>query len=338
MVATLIGSFVCTIATAVICDNYDYDIYMTKAYICIGTTFMSILCCGFMYLVQSYFWVSMMGLFIENLLSTGWGQPAIGILSAVVDPEIRGTAVGVFFFLISVFGIIAPYGFVAIQNHYGLDPFEEPVEFGWLCALTTGIPCVLAIPAFYMAGVRYSWHRFNEAILMIDRFGSEAAAEWDEITKKRKYQRIGDPEERSNLSASVDWKLLREQRKMKRKQAKYIMEVLQKDIAERFRAHNSKQHSFGDANSAGGNDVEKAQPMLRSGTQYIGVLPEIKKTMVKEEHHSELDENDIDYQLAADGRKMANSMKVTTESDLLQHHKQEFFRRHYGAFFDQQYQ
>ena len=208
-IASLIGSFVCTLGTAYICDRYDYEVYMTKAWICIGTTLISIPCCMLIYLVQSNFWVSMTGLFIEYLLSTGWGQPAIGILSAVVDPDIRGTAIGVFFFLISIFGIAAPYGFIAIQNHYGLDPIEEPGEFGWLCTLCTCIPCLLAIPCFYMAGVRYSWHRFNEAILMIDRFGEEAQLEWDEVTRKRFYQKTGDPKERSVLSASVDWELLR---------------------------------------------------------------------------------------------------------------------------------
>jgi hypothetical protein len=25
-----------------------------------------------------------------------------------------------------MFGVIAPYGYIAIQNHYGLDPYEEP--------------------------------------------------------------------------------------------------------------------------------------------------------------------------------------------------------------------
>lgn len=131
-----------------------------------------------------------------------------------------------FFFLISIFSIIAPHGFVALQNHYGLDPIEEPTEFGWLCVFCTCIPVVLAVPCFYMAGVRYSWHRFNEAILMIDRFGEEAALEWDEVTKKRFYQRTGDPAEKSVLSASVDWKLLRQQRKMKRQQLKYVKDAL----------------------------------------------------------------------------------------------------------------
>jgi len=113
-VSGLIGTFICTLGTAVLSDMYDNINYMTKAYICIVTTMISIPCCMMIYLVQSNFWISMTGLFIEYLLSTGWGQPAIGILSTCCDPGIRGTAISVFFFLISMFGVVAPYGYTAI--------------------------------------------------------------------------------------------------------------------------------------------------------------------------------------------------------------------------------
>jgi len=56
----------------------------------------------------------MTGLFIEYMLSTAWGQPAIGILSTVCDASVRGTAISLFFFLISIFGVICPYGYLAI--------------------------------------------------------------------------------------------------------------------------------------------------------------------------------------------------------------------------------
>ena len=36
-IATIVGSFICTMGTAVICDMYDNYNYMTKAYICIYT-------------------------------------------------------------------------------------------------------------------------------------------------------------------------------------------------------------------------------------------------------------------------------------------------------------
>lgn len=47
----LIGTFICTLGTAVISDRYDNVNYMTKAYICVVTTMISIPCCCLIYLV-----------------------------------------------------------------------------------------------------------------------------------------------------------------------------------------------------------------------------------------------------------------------------------------------
>mmetsp|Transcript_11201 Transcript_11201/g.18841 ORF Transcript_11201/g.18841 Transcript_11201/m.18841 type:complete len:264 (+) Transcript_11201:1104-1895(+) len=184
-IAGLVGTFICTLGTAVISDTYDNINYMTKAYICIVTTIISIPCCCLAYLCTTNFYVSMSGLFIEFMLSSGWGQPAIGILSTVCDSAIRGTAISVFFFLISIFGVVAPYGYLAIQNHYGLDPEEEPEEFGQLIAICTVLPCILALPCFYIAGVKYSWHKYYEAMFTLDVWGEMQQFYEDEISKKR---------------------------------------------------------------------------------------------------------------------------------------------------------
>jgi len=72
-VAGIMGTFLCTLGTAVISDACDNINYMTKAYICIVTTCVSIPCCMMIYLCNDNFWVSMTGLIIEFLLSTGWG-------------------------------------------------------------------------------------------------------------------------------------------------------------------------------------------------------------------------------------------------------------------------
>lgn len=113
----------------------------------------------------------MTGLVIEYTLSTGWGQPAIGILSTVCDPAVRGTAVSMFFFLTTIFGVVAPNAFTAIQTYYGLDPGHEPEEFGQMIAFFTVLPCIFAIPCFYIAGVKYSWYKYHEAMFMLDVWG-----------------------------------------------------------------------------------------------------------------------------------------------------------------------
>jgi hypothetical protein len=52
LLANLVGTFICTLGTAIICDRYDNINYMTKAYICIATTFISIPCCAFIFLTS----------------------------------------------------------------------------------------------------------------------------------------------------------------------------------------------------------------------------------------------------------------------------------------------
>jgi hypothetical protein len=113
----------------------------------------------------------MAALFIEYLLSSGWSQPAIGILSTVCDPAVRGTAVSMFFFIMTIFGVYAPMVFHSIHDHYGFDATEETFEFGLSVTLYTVIPCVLAIPCFYIAGIKYSWFKYYEAMFMLDVWG-----------------------------------------------------------------------------------------------------------------------------------------------------------------------
>lgn len=228
----LAGSFICTLGTAIISDRYDNINYMTKAYICIVTTMVSIPCCLMIYLCQSNFWVSMSGLFIEYLLSTGWGQPAIGILSTVCDSAIRGTAISVFFFLITIFGVIAPYFYIALQNHYGLDAKEEAQEFGILIACCTVIPCIIALPCFYIAGVKYSWFKYHEAMFELDVWGEMEKFYQDQMIYKRQNMMTGDPAEKSVLSASIDWKEIKYQRKMKVRELKNFVNQRKEDDRE----------------------------------------------------------------------------------------------------------
>lgn len=94
---------------------------------------------------------------------------------------------------------------------YGLDPHEEPVEFGIMISIFTIVPCILAIPCFYIAGVKYSWYKYHEAMFMLDVWGEMEQWYQDDISKKRLHQAQmnGEPYDHQNLSVSVDWKVLR---------------------------------------------------------------------------------------------------------------------------------
>ena len=146
------------------------------------------------------------------------------MLATVVDAAIRGTAVSVFFFFITIFGVLAPHAYDAVRRHYDLDPIEEPREFGIFVCLCTVIPCILAIPCFYIAGVKYSWFKYHQAMFELDIWGEFEQLQEDDISKKRWYQaqlRGGpDPGDPTSLSMSVDWKAMRQERKIKVKELK----------------------------------------------------------------------------------------------------------------------
>ena len=40
-----------------------------------------------------------------------------------------------------------------------------------MVAAFTIIPCIIAIPCFYIAGVKYSWYKYHEAMFMLDVWG-----------------------------------------------------------------------------------------------------------------------------------------------------------------------
>lgn len=95
------------------------------------------------------------GLCLEYLLAKGWSGPAISMLTAVVDPRIKGTAVAMFMFSAS---IISSFSAVLLGNlieKFGYSPHETPSEYGNLIAIATILPCIIAMPCFLVAGYRY---------------------------------------------------------------------------------------------------------------------------------------------------------------------------------------
>ena len=208
-VAGLIGSFVCTMTTGMICDKYERYNYMTKSYICMTTAIVSIPCSCMIYLCTTNFWVSIFGLFTEYLLSTGWRQPAIAMLVMVVDSSVRGTAISVLFFSLTLFGVVTPDAFNAIKTYYDVDPTKDPVQFGYFVCLCTVIPCVLCIPCFYFAGVKFSALKHQMAMFKMDIWGDMEKLPESDIKNKKWYQdqlkRGPEPADPTNLSVSIDW-------------------------------------------------------------------------------------------------------------------------------------
>jgi hypothetical protein len=68
----------------------------------------------------------------------------------------------------------------------------------------------------------------------------------DEISKKRYNQNFGDPAEKSNLSASVDWKIMKNKRKLKIRDMKDAVkrdqDSIKSDRAKLLRDHGNNSN------------------------------------------------------------------------------------------------
>lgn len=146
------------------------------------------------------------------------------MLAQVTNPNVRGTAVSLFFFFLTLFSIIMPAFYVGIRDYYGIEPVHEPHEFGLFITACTCIPSLLSIPAFYVSGVKYSWIRFKEMMFQDAIWQNMQEAQEEQISKKRLFKayeqggaNLDDP---TNLSVSIDYKLLRKERKLKHSELK----------------------------------------------------------------------------------------------------------------------
>ena len=98
-------------------------------------------------------------------------------------------------------------------------------------------------------------------MFMLDVWGEMEQFYEDEISKKRFNQMTGDPAEPQNLSVSIDWKLMRKQRKIK---IKDLRDEVNQGIVDKFKEINNRN------NLVGQHDQNKKGNLKKS---IIGVLP-----------------------------------------------------------------
>jgi hypothetical protein len=157
--------------------------------------------------------------------------------------------------------------------------------------------------------VKYSWHKYNEAMFMLDVWGEMEQFYEDEISKKRFNQMIGDPAEKTNLSVSVDWKVLKNQRKLKMKDLRdEIKKNKDIDSAERNKLLN--EHKL--AASGAGPDLLKKSTI-------VGVLPnDVSKGDFNTHSYSGEDSGVV---IGPNGKKISYSYDGNNDTSLLYDYK-----------------
>ena len=92
-------------------------------------------------------------LFLEYLLGEGWTSPAISMIQSVIPAEVKGVAIAVFLFCVTIAGTVATLVVGAILE--GLDAKNNPYTYGLIITANTVIPCILAVFCFARAGKHY---------------------------------------------------------------------------------------------------------------------------------------------------------------------------------------
>ena len=142
-------------------------------------------------------------------------------------------------------------------------------------------------------------------MFMLDVWGEMEQFYEDEISKKRFNQMIGDPAEKTNLSVSVDWKVLKNQRKLKMKDLRdEIKKNKAIDSDERNKLLN--EHKM----SAGG----KGPDLLKKST-IVGVLPnDVSKGDFNTKSYSG---EDSGVAIGPNGKKISLSYDGNNDTSLL---------------------
>jgi len=106
-----------------------------------------------LFLVQSSFALSIVLLFLYDLLCLGYYAPVMSMIQATIEPEKKGAAIGAFGFVNNYTQALTSLIIGWVVTTYKLN--EDMRTFGTLCACLTVVPSFIAGLCFLMAGPEY---------------------------------------------------------------------------------------------------------------------------------------------------------------------------------------
>ena len=136
--AIIIGGAFSNMVGGYLADKYEPKSFKAKPIICIIMAAASIPCLFGAFFFPDYFYFSLFWLALENFTSEGFTPINIAILQAVVDPEFKGMATGMFRALQTYAFAV---GFLIVGKLTA--KMDDMKDIG----LTIGISCI--IPSFF---------------------------------------------------------------------------------------------------------------------------------------------------------------------------------------------
>lgn len=133
----------------IISDKYEKENLKTKPYICVVMSILAIPTSALCFSISNSFPTSMTFLFLEYLLAEGWNSPAISMVQQVVDPAVKGVAISLYLFAVTIVGTIGSVVVGSVSK--ALHTETNGPLLGYICAISCCVPCIFAIFCFYMA-------------------------------------------------------------------------------------------------------------------------------------------------------------------------------------------
>lgn len=96
----LFGGLSSSLIVGKLADKYEPRNYRTKSYLACGLSILAVPLYSLLFLIHNpnTFYLSVVILFLENLLCEGWMAPCIAMIQTVIDVKYKAVSVGVFFF------------------------------------------------------------------------------------------------------------------------------------------------------------------------------------------------------------------------------------------------
>ena len=151
----MIGGFGSQIIAGRISDTFEKKSFKTKPFVCMFMSLIGGACAAIAFSTTFSFWFSTLMLFPMYLLGEGWMPPALAMIQTTIDVRYKAVSMAVFLFATAISGTIGTFVVGKV-----IDSLEEETQKskGYIIALNTGIPCVLAAIMFFITSFYYEKH------------------------------------------------------------------------------------------------------------------------------------------------------------------------------------
>ena len=148
-----------TVIGGLVSDRFEKKNKMTKAYVCIFGTLLSLPAIGLCTLTGHSFYLALVCMGLKYFLAEGWMSPSITMMQATVKPEEQGSIVSAWLFYNTLVGCFSTILLGAVANALGAP--SNPMIYGYLIFGWNLIGKLGSIPFFLRGGREYKKHMEN---------------------------------------------------------------------------------------------------------------------------------------------------------------------------------